>query len=67
MEATLGDTTYGILSNKYLDTHARTTKYVCTIKVEGDTFSYDEITQYTHSKGGDIGHTDRNVLRRVSD
>jgi hypothetical protein len=65
MRATLGDNTYGILSNKYLDENARTTEYVCTIKVDGDTFSYDETTTYTHAKGGVIAHSDRNVLRRV--
>src|SRR5262249_18388170 len=48
LEATLGDQTYGILSNKYLDERARTTKYTCTVNVEGDTFFYDETTTYTH-------------------
>jgi hypothetical protein len=64
--ANLGDRTYGILSNKYLDEHARTTKYTATITVHGDTFSYDECTTYTHSKGGEVAHTDRNLLRRVT-
>jgi hypothetical protein len=67
MNATLGDNTYGILSNKYLDENARSTEYTCTITVNGDTFSYDETTTYTHAKGGVIAHTDRNTLRRVSD
>ena len=65
MEATRGDTTYGILSNKYLEEHARTTSYTCTITVNGDELTYEEMTAYTHSKGGDIAHSDRNTLRRV--
>jgi hypothetical protein len=65
MEANIGDVTYGILSNKYLDEKARTNKYTCTVTVEGDTLSYEECTTYTHAIGGEIAHTDRNVLRRV--
>ena len=65
MEANVGDETYGILSNKYLAAKARTTKYTCTVTVEGDTFSYDETTTYEHAIGGVIAHTDRNTLRRV--
>jgi hypothetical protein len=67
LQATLGDTTYGILSNKYLDANARSTEYTCRITVDGDTFSYDETTTYTHAKGGVIAHTDRNTLRRIGD
>lgn len=67
MSATVGDCTYGILSNKYLDENARSTEYTCTVTVNGDSFSYDETTTYTHAKGGVIAHTDRNTLRRVAD
>jgi hypothetical protein len=67
LEADLGSTTYGILSNKYLDEFARTTRYDATITIEGDTFRYDETTTVEHSKSTDlILHTDRNTLRRVS-
>ena len=67
LEANRGDTTYGILSNKYLDEFARTTRYDATITIEGDTFRYDETTTVEHSKSTDlILHTDRNTLRRVS-
>jgi hypothetical protein len=65
MEANCDDETYGILSNKYLAENARTSKFEVTVKVEGDTFSYEECTYYMHAKGGEIAHTDRNVLRRV--
>jgi hypothetical protein len=67
MEANVGDETYGILSNKYLAEKARTHRYACTITVNPDgTWSYDECTSYTHAIGGEIAHTDRNVLRRVA-
>jgi hypothetical protein len=65
LEANVGDEVYGILSNKYLAAKARTTKYTCTVTVNGDTFSYDETTTYKHAIGGVIAHTDRNTLRKV--
>jgi hypothetical protein len=43
----------------------RTSKFTCTVTVEGDTFSYEETTAYNHAIGGEIAHTDRNTLRRV--
>ena len=66
MEATVGDEVYGILSNKYLAEKARTKKYVCTITIDGDTWSYEECTTYDHAIGGEIAHTDKNTLKRVS-
>ena len=58
---------YGILSNKYLDAFARTTRYDATITIEGDTFRYDETTTVEHAKSADlILHTDRNTMHRVS-
>ncbi|HET9728927.1 MAG TPA: heme-binding beta-barrel domain-containing protein [Acidimicrobiia bacterium] len=66
MEATNGDTTYGILENKYLAEKAHTTRYVCTVNITGDSWNYDELTSYQHAIGGDIAHSDRNTLRRVS-
>ncbi len=65
LEANVGNETYGILSNLYLASMARTTKYTCTVSVNGDTFSYDQCTTYVHGTGGLIAHTDRNTLRRV--
>jgi len=67
LEADLGSTTYGILSNKYLDAFARTTRYDVTVTIEGESFRYDETTTVEHSKSADlILHTDRNTLRRIS-
>jgi len=67
LEADLGSTTYGILSNKYLDEFARTTRYDVTISIEDDTFRYDETTTVEHSRSADlILHTDRNTLTRTS-
>ena len=53
LEADLGSTIYGILSNKYLDEFARTTRFDVTITIEGDTFRYDETTTVEHSKSPD--------------
>jgi len=65
--AELGSTTYGILSNSYLDQFARTTRYDATITIDGETFRYDETTTVEHSKSSVlILHTDRNTLTRVS-
>jgi hypothetical protein len=67
LEADLGSTTYGILSNAYLDQFARTTHFDATITIDGETFRYDETTTVEHSKSSDlILHTDRNTLTRVS-
>lgn len=65
LEANVGSDCYGILSNHYLLTKARTSKYVCKVVLEGDTFAYESCTTYLHAIGGEIAHTDRNVLRRV--
>ncbi len=67
LEAVLGSNTYGILSNKFLDEVAKTTRFDVTVTVEGDTFSYDETTVVEHVKFPTvIMHTDRNSLRRIS-
>ena len=67
MTAKLGVQTYGILSNQYLDENARTIQFDVTIKVDGDSFSYDETTVYEHHQSKDpIMHTDRNTLTLVS-
>jgi hypothetical protein len=66
LEAKVGSEVYGILSNHYLASNARTTHYTCTVTVNGDSFSYDSCTTYIHSVGGSIAHTDRNTLRRVA-
>jgi hypothetical protein len=65
MEANIGNTEYGILENQYLAKNAHTDKYTCTITINGDTWSYDELTHYTHAAGGSIAHRDRNTLKRT--
>ena len=66
LEAVLGSNSYGILSNQYLDAHAKTTRYDVTLTVDGDTFSYDQtiVIEYQHHHDV-ILHTDRNTLRRA--
>ena len=67
LRADLGSTTYGILSNLYLDAFARTTRYDVTVMIDGATFRYEETTTVEHAKSTDlILHTDRNTLTRVS-
>ena len=67
MKAELGVQTYGILSNMYLDQNAKTTQYDCTIKISGETFTYDETTVYEHYLSKEpIVHTDRNTMTRTS-
>ena len=66
MAADVGSETYGILSNPYLAGAARTTRYVCTITIGADDWSYDETSTIDHERHGDVlEHTDRNRLRRV--
>ena len=67
LEAVLGSNTYGILSNKYLDDVAKTTRFDVTVTVTDDTFSYDETSVIEHKKWPTIiMHTDRNTLKLVS-
>jgi hypothetical protein len=67
MSAKLGVLHYGILSNQYLDQNAKTTSFDVTIKIDGETFSYDETTVYEHYLSKEpIMHTDRNTLTLVS-
>lgn len=65
LSARVGSEVYGILSNPYLAAKARTTKYDCQITVGDGIFSYESCTTYVHGVGGEIAHTDRNILRRV--
>ena len=67
MSAKLGLATYGILSNEYLNKNARTVQFDVTIKIDGDSFSYDETTVYEHYTTKEpVLHTDRNTLTLVS-
>ena len=66
MAADVGSETYGILSNPYLARAARTTRYVCTITIGDNEWSYDETSTIDHERHGAVlEHTDRNRLRRV--
>jgi hypothetical protein len=66
LEANVGSESYGILSNPYLAARARTTRYTCTMRVEGDALAYESCTTYEHAVGGVIAHTDRNTIRKLS-
>ena len=67
LECVLGSNTYGILSNKYLDEIAKTTRFDVSVTVGVDSFSYDETTVVEHQKHPTIiMHTDRNTLQRLS-
>jgi hypothetical protein len=66
MRAEVGSTTYGILSNRYLDEVARTVSYTVTVTTGIDEWSYEETTVVDlAAHEADFSHTDRNVLRRV--
>ncbi|MHB8319929.1 MAG: heme-binding beta-barrel domain-containing protein [Acidimicrobiales bacterium] len=66
LEADIGSTSYGILSNQFLATAARTTRYEVSVNVGDATFSYEETTTIEHARvERTVLHTDRNTLRRV--
>ena len=68
MQSTLGSQTYGVLSNIYLDSMARTTAFQVTIDVHDDgSWSYDETTWvYLEAINRLVPHTDQNRLYRVA-
>lgn len=65
--AEIGDQTYGICSNKFLDQEFKTVKYEINISFNGeDSFSYDENTHILIKGREDIfNHTEKNTLTRV--
>jgi hypothetical protein len=67
MHAECGSEIYGVLSNRFLATAARTSNYKCTVTVNDDgTWAYDELTTVEHARfGAVVEHTDRNLLHRV--
>lgn len=66
MQAEVGSETYGILSNPYLASAARTILYQVTVTTGDGTFSYEETsTLELRRMEGVLAHTDRNTLRRV--
>ena len=66
--ADAGSETYGVLSNPYLMTTARTTRFEATVDLsEPGRFSYDQTTHmYQPRIDGIYSHRDRNVLSLVS-
>lgn len=67
LEATLGSTTFGILSGPFLDREFQTVRYELEVTLNADgSFTYDEDTQL-RMPGRDavFHHRDHNTLRRV--
>lgn len=69
LTAEAGSATYGILSNQFLHTAARTVRYELHLAIESDdSFSYDETSSIEHGLVAEIlQHTDRNTLHRVAE
>ena len=68
MTAELGSNTYGIVENRYLSENASTVEYTVTVKIDGDTFTYDEDSVLNMKEFDELfHHTDRNVLHRVAE
>jgi hypothetical protein len=68
MRAELGSTTYGVLSNRYLDANARTESYEVVVSIGDDEWSYESDTVLAMSVQPELlHHTDRNTLARVAD
>ena len=67
LKATHGSTTYGILSNPYLEEVTYTPSFEVTFTVGPDTLTYDETTTIDHKiLGKTMAHTDKNTLKLVS-
>jgi len=66
MAADVGSSTYGVLSNQYLDANAKTVRYEVTVRLGDGSWSYEEDTQLElKGQSGILHHTDRNTLKRV--
>jgi len=65
--AELGSNTYGICSNKFLDTEFQTVRYTNKFEfIDEDTFTYDENTQIKIKGQAKIfDHTEKNTLKRA--
>jgi len=69
LKADAGIHTYGILSNKWLEQHARTVRYELHVDtgIDGE-YTYDELSVIQHAKAPEpVQHTDRNTLKRIAD
>ena len=68
LTAERGSTTYGILSNRYLEENARTVSYSATISLYEDGWGYQEDSVLEMSVLDEpLHHTARNRLFRVDD
>jgi hypothetical protein len=66
LKASLGDKHYNIGENQYLSKNASSLSYEVTITIDGDTWSYDEVTMLQMNEFEEpFGHTDHNTLHRV--
>ena len=66
LKATVGDETYGVLSNKYLAAAARTVLFTMDVTIGDGEYSYDETTVYDLARTNSrIEHTDHNTLHRI--
>ena len=66
MSAEVGSSTYGGLSNRYLEAHAKTVRYELTVQLGDGTWSYEEDTVLElAAQGAPLHHTDRNTLVRA--
>ena len=69
LEAKIGNHTYGILANNWLDKNAQSIGYEVFLDTSvDDEFSYVETTVIKHARvAEEVIHTDRNTLRRIAD
>jgi hypothetical protein len=69
LEARVGNQTYGILSNNWLDKNAKTIRYEVAIDTSvDDEFTYIETSVIHHARmPEEVVHTDQNTLRRIAD
>jgi hypothetical protein len=67
LRAERGSTTYGILSNPYLEEFTETPAFEISFEVGADTFSYKSDATIKHKVlGSSMQHTDTNTLRLIS-
>jgi hypothetical protein len=66
LKATQGDPNYNIGENRYLSKNASSLSYEITVTIDGDSWSYDEITMLRMNEFAEpFAHTDHNTLHRV--
>ncbi|GAB4017539.1 MAG: heme-binding beta-barrel domain-containing protein [Bdellovibrio sp.] len=67
MSAVVGDHTFGVSSNPFLDQEFKTLRYDLKItQIDSNTFSYDEDTQIQIKGHKEIfHHTERNLMKRI--